>query len=44
MNFCSKKEAFIYFSIRTELEEYEKLGVRITLEGEKSSPGKIADG
>lgn len=43
MNFCSKKEASIYFSIRTELEEYEKLGVRITLEGERSSPDKVAD-
>ena len=43
MNTCSKEEAGKYFSIRSELEEYEKLGVRITLEGEKSSPGKVAD-
>ena len=43
MNSCSKEEAGTYFSIRSELEEYKKLGIRITLEGEISSPCKVAD-
>lgn len=43
MDSCSKKEAETYFSFRTELEKYENQGVIITLEGELSSPGEVAE-
>lgn len=43
MDSCTKKEAETYFSFRTELEKYENQGVVITLEGEISSPGEVAD-
>lgn len=42
METFSNKKAETYFSFRSELEKYENQGVVITLEGEPSSPGEIA--
>ncbi len=39
----SESETETYFSIRTELEKYEKNGIIITLEGKVSSSDVIAD-